>query len=65
MIRSKLINQQHNGQLVDHFGVDKTEELIGRKCYWPTFRKDIKAYINGYIMCLALKAIKYKLYENL
>ena len=39
--------------------------LIDRKYYWPNLKKDIEAYVKGCDICLALKAIKHKLYSNL
>ena len=61
----QLISRYYNNFLVGHFGVDKIKELIGRKYYWPSPKKDVKAYVKGCNMCLALKAVKNKLYSNI
>ena len=61
----KLISQHHNDLLEVHFGIDKTRELIGRKYYWPSFRKDIKAYIKSCDVCLRSKAVRHKPYSDL
>ena len=47
IIWTKLIKWYHNNLLTGHFGINKTKELIGRKYYWPSLRKDVEAYIKG------------------
>ena len=47
IIRTKLIGRHHDDPLAGHFGIDKTRELIGRKYYWPSLRKDVEAYVKG------------------
>ena len=61
----ELISQYYNNPLVGHFGIDKTQELIARKYYWPTLRQDIEAYVKGCNVCLASKAVRHKPYGNL
>ncbi len=43
VIRSELISRQHDDPLAGHFGIEKTQELIARKSYWPTLRRDNRA----------------------
>ncbi len=43
VIHSELISRHHDDPLAGHFGIEKTRELIVRKYYWPTLRRDIKA----------------------
>ena len=50
---------------IGHFGINKTQELIVRKYYWPMLRWDVEVYVKGYNICLASKAIWYKPYRNL
>ena len=64
IIRSKLINKYHNDLLAGHFGVNKTRELIGRKYYWPSLKKDIESYIKEYDIYLASKTVKQNLYGD-
>ena len=61
----ELISQYHDNLLAGHFGINKTRELIVRKYYWPTLRRDIKAYVKGCDICLAFKAVRHKPYGNL
>ena len=65
IICSKVISCHHNDLLAGHFGIDKTRELVGRKYYWPSLRKDVKNYVRGYDVCLASKAICHKPYGDL
>ena len=64
IIRSKVISKHYNDPFVSHFRVNKTKELIGRKYYWPSLKKDVEFYIKRYDICLALKAVRYKPYSN-
>ena len=64
-IRTELISRHHDDPLVGHFGIDKTRELVGRKYYWPSLRRDVENYVQGYDVCLASKAVCYKPYKDL
>ena len=61
----ELISQHHDDPLAGHFGIDKTRELIARKYYWPTLRRDVEAYVKGCDVCLASKAVRHKPYGDL
>ena len=65
IIRSEVISRHHNDLLVEHFSIDKTRELVGRKYYWPSLKKDVEDYVIGCDVCLALKAICHKPYGDL
>ena len=60
-----MINCHYNDLLAGHFGIDKTRELVSRKYYWPSLRKDIENYVKGCDVCLASKTICHKSYGNL
>ena len=62
IICSKVISRHHDDSLVEHFGINKTRGLVGRKYYWPSLRKDIKNYIRGCDVCLTSKAVRQKPY---
>lgn len=36
IVRTKLINKYHDNSLANHFGIDKTQELIIQEYYIPT-----------------------------
>ena len=65
IIRFEVISCHHNDPLVGHFGIDKTRELVSRKYYWPSLRRDIKSYVRGCDICLASKTIRHKPYGDL
>ena len=64
-IRTEIISRHHDDSLAGHFGIDKTKDLVGRKYYWPSLRRDIEAYVKGCGVCLGSKAIRHKPYGNL
>ena len=65
IIRIELISRHHDDPLAGHFGIEKTRELIARKYYWPTLRRDVKDYVRGCNVCLALKVDRHKPYGDL
>ena len=65
IIRSKVISRHHDDPLAEHFGIDKTRELVGRKYYWPSLRKDVESYVQGCDVYLASKAVRHKPYGDL
>ena len=65
IIRSEVISRHHDDPLAGHFGIDKTRELVGRKYYWPSLRKDVKSYVQGCDVCLASKTVRHKPYGDL
>ena len=60
-----MISHHHNDPLIGYFGIDKTRELIGRKYYWPSLKKDAKNYFRGCDICLTSKAVRHKPYGDL
>ena len=65
IIYSEVLSCHHDDPFAGHFGIDKTRELVGRKYYWLSLRKDVENYVKGCDVCLALKAIRHKPYGNL
>ena len=65
IIYSEVISCQHNDFLVKHFGIDNTRELVGRKYYCPSLRRDVKSYVQEYDICLTSKAVRHKPYDDL
>ncbi len=65
VIRTELISRHHDDPLAGHFGIEKTRELIARKYFWPTMRRDVEAYVKGCDVCLASKAVRHKPYGDL
>ena len=65
IIRSEVISRHHDDLLVEHFGIDKIRELVGRKYYWPSLKRDVESYVRGCDVCLASKAVRHKPYGDL
>ena len=65
IIRSEVLSRHHDNPLIGHFGIDKTRELVGRKYYWPSLKRDVESYIRGCDVCLTLKAVRHKPYGDL
>ena len=65
VIWTKLISRDYKGPLAEHFGIDKTKNLVGWKYYWPSLQKDIKAYAKSCDIYLGSKAVRYKPYGDL
>ena len=65
IIRSKMISCHHNDSLAEHFGIDKTRELVYRKYYWPSLRRDVENYVRGCDVYLTSKAVRHKPYGDL
>ena len=64
-IQTEIISRHYNDPLVGHFNINKTKDLVGRKYYWPSLRRDIEAYVKGCGVCLGSKAVRHKPYGNL
>ena len=65
IIWTKLISRHHDDPLAGHFGIDKTRELVGRKYYWSSLRKDVEAYVKSCNVFLSSKTVRHKLYGDL
>ena len=61
----ELISRHYKNPLIEQFSINKTRELISRKYYWASLRKDVKGYIKGCNVCLALKTVRHKPYSGL
>ena len=64
-IQIKLISCYYNNFLNGHFGIKKTYELLAQKYYCSTLCHNVKAYLKSFNICLALKAIRHKPYNDL
>ena len=50
-LRTWLIRDIHCGGMGGHFGVEKSMELLERRYYWPTLKKDVKGFVDGCGAC--------------
>ncbi|KAA0045554.1 serine/threonine-protein kinase TIO-like [Cucumis melo var. makuwa] len=45
-LRETLLKEAHSGGLVDHFGQDKTLEILSSRYYWPQLRNDTNNFVK-------------------
>ena len=45
-LRGEILELNHDDPLAEHFGKDKTIELVSRKYYWPSMKSDIARYVE-------------------
>ena len=65
IIQTELISRHHDDPLASHFGIEKTQELLSRKYYWPMLCRDVDNYVRGCNVCLASKVVQHKPYGDL
>ncbi len=61
----ELISRHYDNPLASYFDIEKTQELIARKYYWPTLQRDVKDYVKGCNICLASKTVCHNPYGDL
>ena len=50
-LRAWLVRDVHSGGMGGHFGIAKTMELLERKYFWPSLKKDVKKFVDGCEAC--------------
>jgi hypothetical protein len=50
-MRENMIRELHNGGLSGHFGVDETKAFVEECYYWLGMAKDVKKWVEHYIIC--------------
>ena len=64
-IQSELIHIHHDGVTAGHFGVRRTLEVIQRKYFWQSLRKDVKSYVKTCPECQRGKAKTHRTHGEL
>ena len=54
-LRGKIISSHHDSISAGHPGQAKTQEMISRSYWWPSIKKDVKAYVKGCETCQRTK----------
>lgn len=65
VIKSELISTHHDDPLLEHFGINRNWKLIVQKYYWSTLIANEELYMKECNVCLVLKVVRHKLYNNL
>ena len=64
-LKQELISKCHDDPLAGHFGADKTGELLMRKYYWPSLKKEVREYVHSCDVCQRIKAPRHRPYGEL
>ncbi len=46
-----LIHAHHDSPVYGHPGINKTNQLVGRRYWWPNMQKDVMEYVKGCADC--------------
>ncbi len=46
-----LISAHHDLPVYGHLGINKTNQLLGRRYWWPNMQKDVMEYVKGCAEC--------------
>ena len=60
-----MLRFHHDDPLTEHFDAKRTQELIGRKYYWPSMSDDVRMYFASCMTCARVKATRHKPYGEL
>lgn len=64
-IRAEVLRMHHDDPLAGHFGVRRTLELLQRKFFWTSMRRDVKSYIATCTECQRGKARRHRPYGEM
>jgi hypothetical protein len=51
-----FLQEAHGGDLMGHFGVKKTEDVLAADFFWPNMRRDVERYLSWCITCNKAKS---------
>jgi len=54
--RKLLIKEMYEGELIGHFGVDRTLSMLKEKFFWPYMRRDVQKHCYKCIIFLRAKS---------
>jgi len=61
-LRLRLLQDHHDPPAVGHPGHAKTLELIARRYYWPSMRKDVDRFVQNCHVCRRTRSTHHTLY---
>jgi hypothetical protein len=59
----EVFKEFHDSAMGGHSGVNKTQNAISKRYYWPSITADIKSWVNIMITCKLTKHSHYPLYQ--
>jgi len=64
-LRLRLLQDHHDPPAMGHPGRAKTLELLARKYYWPSMRKDVNRFVRNCHVCRQTKSTRHAPYGAL
>ena len=64
-LRLQLLQDHHDPPTMGHPGRAKTLELLARKYYWPSMRKDVDRFVRNCHVCRRMKSTRHAPYGAL
>jgi hypothetical protein len=58
-LRQRIIQSEHDSKVAEHFGRERTLELVTRNFYWANMEHDIRKYCNECDICPRTKAPRH------
>jgi hypothetical protein len=55
-VRLLFLQEAHEGGLMGHFGVKKTEYVLAAHFFWPKMRRDVERYVSRCTTCNKVKS---------
>ena len=55
-VRLLLLQEAHGGGLMGHFGVKKTDDILGTHFFWPKMRRDVERSVARCTACQKAKS---------
>lgn len=65
VIKTRLNSIYYNNTLINYFGIQKTQELVAWWYYILIQRANINFSMKKCNICLVIKLVRYKPYDNL
>ena len=59
-LQVRLLHQAHDHPIAGHPGMGAMLDIMERKCYWPSIKKDVENYVKGCQDCQRNKAPQWK-----
>ena len=55
-LRELLVRESHSGELMGHFAVLKTYDILIEHFYWPNIKRDVEKLCSSCIQCRMAKS---------
>ena len=59
-LRKTIIGEYHDNRYAGHYGIEKTQQAVGRLFWWPALTKDVTKYISGCVLCQRNKSRRHR-----